>query len=236
MTTHDILVLLNLILLESMLSVDNAAVLAVMVKDLPEKQKNQALRYGLLGAYVFRGLSLFFVSYLMDIWILKVIGGLYLVWLAIGHFTKKNDTIEEVSDKKDSKIFNLASSIGLSKFWSTVILVEIMDMAFSVDNVFAAVAMTDKIWLILTGVFIGILAMRFVAGVFTKLMNKYPALENSAFYVILLLGLKLVISEALPKGSAMEQFVNSHAFDLYFSIAMIGLFMIPILNSKKQKA
>lgn len=236
MTTHDILVLLNLILLESMLSVDNAAVLAVMVKDLPEKQKNQALRYGLLGAYVFRGLSLFFVSYLMDIWILKVIGGLYLVWLAIGHFTKKNDTIEEVSDKKDSKIFNLASSIGLSKFWSTVILVEIMDMAFSVDNVFAAVAMTDKIWLILTGVFIGILAMRFVAGVFTKLMNKYPALENSAFYVILLLGLKLVISEALPKGSAMEQFVNSHAFDLYFSIAMIGLFLIPVFNSKKQRA
>lgn len=234
MTTHDILVLLNLILLESMLSVDNAAVLAVMVKDLPEKQKNKALRYGLLGAYVFRGLSLFFVSYLMDIWILKVIGGLYLVWLAIGHFTKKNDTIEEVSDKKDSKIFNLASSIGLSKFWSTVILVEIMDMAFSVDNVFAAVAMTDKIWLILTGVFIGILAMRFVAGVFTKLMNKYPALENSAFYVILLLGLKLVISEALPKGSSMEQFVNSHSFDLYFSIAMIGLFLIPIFNSKKQ--
>ena len=61
----------NLILIESLLSVDNAAVLATMVMDLPEDERNRALRYGIWGAYFFRGLAMLFAAVLITIWWLK---------------------------------------------------------------------------------------------------------------------------------------------------------------------
>lgn len=236
MDSATLIVIINLFFLESLLSVDNAAVLAVMVKDLPGDQKTKALRYGLLGAYVFRGLCLFLAAWLIKILWLKIVGGLYLLWLVYGHFTKANDSIEEASDTSDSKIFNLAKRIGLSPFWSTVILVEVMDLAFSIDNVFAAVALSDVFWVIMIGVGIGILAMRFVAGWFVRMIKKYPSLEKSAFIVIALLGLKLIISglvDYIPSMNGIKNILESHIFDLVFSAAMMVIFFLPIVFKKK---
>lgn len=238
MEATTFLVILNLIVIESLLSVDNAAVLAIMVKDLPGNQKTKALRYGLLGAYVFRGLCLFLAAWLIKIMWLKIVGGLYLLWLVYGHFTKANDTIEEASDVNDSKIFNFAKRIGLSRFWSTVILVEVMDLAFSIDNVFAAVALSDNFWVIMMGVGIGILAMRFVAGWFVKMIKKYPSLENSAFIVIALLGIKLILSgsvDYIPSMVVMKNVMESHLFDLFFSAGMMVIFFIPIIFKRKSQ-
>ncbi|HMG16347.1 MAG TPA: DUF475 domain-containing protein [Saprospiraceae bacterium] len=208
----DVLVIVNLILIESLLSIDNAAVLATMVMDLPKDQRPKALRYGIIGAYFFRGIALVFASLLVKIWWLKVIGGLYLLYLCIDYFWVKEKKRKEKRGKgKNSFLkiyliepvhhfFNpIKKSInkrikGLGRFWYTVILIEIMDLAFSVDNVFAAVAFTDKLYLICIGVFIGILAMRFVAQYFVVLMERFAFLQNIAFIVIGLLGLKLFSS------------------------------------------
>lgn len=231
-----LIIILNLIVLESLLSVDNAAVLAVMVKDLKGKDKVRALRYGLLGAYFFRGLCLFLAAWLIKILWLKIVGGLYLLYLTYGHFSKANDTIEEVSDVKDSKIFNFASKLGLSPLWATIVLVEVMDLAFSIDNVFAAVALSDKFWVIMTGVAIGILSMRFVAGWFVKMIEKHPSLETSAFVVIALLGLKLVFSGVIsyiPYMAPVEHVMENHYFDLVFSSLMMLIFFIPLLLKTK---
>ena len=78
----ELLIFLNIFLLEVILSIDNAAVLATMVKRLPKEQQNKALTYGLVGAYVFRGLALLFASLLIKIIWLKVVGGIYLMYLA----------------------------------------------------------------------------------------------------------------------------------------------------------
>src|SRR6202000_137177 len=86
-----LLIILNLIVIESLLSVDNAAVLATMVLDLPKNQRNKALRYGIIGAYVLRGVCLFLASWLIKIWWLKPIGGLYLLYLAFTYFKGKFD-------------------------------------------------------------------------------------------------------------------------------------------------
>ncbi|PUZ26699.1 integral membrane protein, YkoY family [Chitinophaga costaii] len=186
----------NLILIESLLSVDNAAVLATMVMDLPGEERKRALRYGILGAYVFRGLALVFASFLLGFWWLKPLGGLYLLYLVYKWWKDKhadNDGADETLDKKQNWLYR--STVGaLGNFWATVALVELMDMAFSIDNVFAAVAFSKNILLILTGVFIGILAMRFVAQGFVKLMEKYTFLETCAFIVIAILGIKLGLS------------------------------------------
>lgn len=229
-----LLIILNLIVIESLLSVDNAAVLATMVMDLPKEQRNKALKYGIIGAYVFRGICLVLAAWLTKIWWLKPIGGLYLVYLGVNYFYRKMTPQKEddALNKNESKIYKY--TLGMfGPFWATVILVEIMDLAFSIDNVFAAVAFTDNIWLICTGVFIGILAMRFVAQAFVKLMERYHFLETSAFIVILILGVKLMISlyTHFYYNSPFARFLESEEADLYVSIGTVGIFLVPILTS-----
>jgi YkoY family integral membrane protein len=229
-----LLIILNLIVIESLLSVDNAAVLATMVLDLPKEQRNKALKYGIIGAYVFRGICLVIASWLVKIWFLKPLGGLYLLWLAIDYFKKKNKEGKEDEAIDKSKSWLYRSTVGvIGTFWSTVVLIEVMDLAFSIDNVFAAVAFTDHMPLIYIGVFIGILAMRFVAQGFVKLIDKFPFLETIAFLVIGVLGLKLLASlyTHFAEGTAVAKFIDSEHLDLFVSIFTVSIFVIPVATS-----
>lgn len=227
-------IILTLIIIESLLSVDNAAVLATMVMDLPKEQRGRALRYGIIGAYFFRGVCLLLAAWLVKIWWLKLIGGLYLLYLAFDYFITKSTPkqTDDLLDKKSNFLYR--NTLGLfGKFWSTVILIEAMDLAFSMDNVFAVVAFTDNIWLIVIGVFIGILAMRFVAQGFVKLMEKYPFLEKAAFIVIGILGVKLtlsVYSHFYPEAT-LSKIIEGHNADLYLSLLTVSIFAVPLLTS-----
>ncbi len=236
---HDwenaLIIILNLIIIESLLSVDNAAVLATMVLDLPPHQRSKALRYGILGAYIFRGLCLLFAAWLIKIWWLKPLGGLYLLYLTYDYF-KRKATPQHEDDLlvKEEKWFYKLTNGLIGQFWATVVAVEIMDLAFSLDNVFAAVAFTDNIYLICVGVFIGILAMRFVAQWFVKLLETYPFLETSAFLVIGILGLKLFMS--LPchfyEEQAWARMIEGETADLIVSVMTASFFFVPILTSR----
>ncbi|SEB20683.1 TerC family protein [Pedobacter hartonius] len=230
-----LLVVLNLVVIESLLSVDNAAVLATMVMDLPKDERDKALKYGIIGAYVFRGICLFLAAWLVKIWWLKPLGGLYLLYLAFDYFMKKNAKVEGEEEEVDkSKNWIYKSTVGLvGTFWATVALVEVMDLAFSIDNVFAAVAFTDHIWLIYIGVFIGILAMRFVAQAFVKLMEKFTFLETVAFIVIGVLGLKLTSSlftHFYPE-SVLSNIIEGEQTDLFVSIFTVAVFILPVITS-----
>jgi YkoY family integral membrane protein len=230
----SLLVIGNLILIESLLSVDNAAVLATMVMDLPGKKRAAALKYGIIGAYLFRGICLFFASFLVQIWWLKPIGGLYLLYLVWawlkGKKTPRKD--DDYFDKQSNWLYRSVSG-SLGTFWSTVLLIEIMDLAFSIDNIFAAVAFTDNLVLICIGVFIGILAMRFVAQGFVGLMERYPFLETCAFLVIGLLGLKLSLSviEHFYPELAFIRFLDGPYADIITSGVTVAIFVIPVLTS-----
>lgn len=176
-------VIVSLVILEGLLSVDNAMVLAAMVQHLPGKQKQLALRLGIIGAYVFRGLSLVFVSFIIAIPGLRLFGGLYLI-----HLMTSNLGIAEAGEGD-------SHSAAGKGFWGTVIAVEIADMMFSIDNIVVAVAMSDKLWVVILGVFIGIAAMRFVAGIFVKLIEKYPVLTQIAFLLVGFVGVQLVVEQ-----------------------------------------
>lgn len=243
----------NLIIIESLLSVDNAAVLATMVMDLPPKEREKALKYGIWGAYIFRGLALLFASFLIKFWFLKPIGGLYLLYLVYNWWKGKRTAQKEddVLDKKGNWLYRMTVG-ALGNFWATVVLVELMDIAFSIDNVFAAVAFSENIILVWFGVFIGILTMRLVAQKFVRLMAKYPFLETAAFIVLTILGIKLMSSIyshfypcrkislflegyqpcmaasgiAVPGGS--HEWVDG---DIFTSILTVCIFFIPILTS-----
>ncbi len=180
----SILIVINIIILELILSIDNAAVLATLVKRLPKAQQNKALTYGIVGAYVFRGLALLFASLLIKITWLKLVGGLYLIYLAVKAI---------IGSDGEGNLLDIKIPF-LNVFWSTVVSVEILDLIFSIDNVFAVVAFTPNVWLIWLGVFVGILAMRFAATKFIKLLESYPVLEKTAYYVIGDLGIRLALS------------------------------------------
>jgi YkoY family integral membrane protein len=231
----SILLIFNLIVIESLLSVDNAAVLATMVMDLPPRKRSAALKYGILGAYLFRGLFLFFAAWLIRIWWLKPLGGLYLLYLSWNWWCGRNARSvgdEEGYDKQNNWFYRVASgSIGV--FWATVVLIEMMDIAFSIDNVFAAVAFTDNIILVCIGVFIGILAMRFVAQGFVRLMEEYAFLETCAFVVLSLLGLKLSLSfvEHFFPETFFSRFLDGRAADIVTSVLTVAVFLVPLLTS-----
>lgn len=230
----SMMVVLNLILIESLLSLDNATVLAIMVRPLREDQRDKALKYGIIGAYVFRGLALVFASIIIKIWWLKPLGGLYLLYMVYDWWKGKQEKYEDEVHDVEKSAFHRILERYLGVFWTTVLMVELMDIAFSIDNVFAAVAFTPNILLVVIGVFIGILSMRFVAQYFNKLMNQFPFLETSAFIVIFILGLKLSFSvfEHFYPESNITKAMTSHTAETVLSLMTALIFFVPLVTSK----
>jgi tellurite resistance protein TerC len=204
-----ILIILQLILLEGLLSIDNAAVLGTLVSKLPKdepipwprslqgvgkrlqktlgNQRAAALKVGLLGAYLGRALMLIAASYIIKNPWLNVVGALYLVHLAFENLGMSNQ------ESEDEEI----RAIKQDTFWSVVVSVELADLAFSLDNVVAAVGLSDKLWVVLIGVFIGILTMRFAAGWFSILVEKEPILKPAAYILVLAIAIELLVQHFL---------------------------------------
>jgi YkoY family integral membrane protein len=190
----DIGIILVLVFVEGALSADNAAVLAVLTRTLPTpKERKQALRYGMIGAFTFRIVSVFFASWLIDNWPLKLVGAAYLIYLSLNHFlSNKSEDVEANLPFAGSPLF--AATLGkLSPFWRVIVLVELTDIAFSVDSITAAVAFSDKAWVVIVGGILGIIAMRYVAELFIKLIEQYPRLETSAFVTVGFIGIKMFV-------------------------------------------
>lgn len=179
----------TLVVLEGLLSADNALVLAVMVKHLPKDQQKKALTYGLFGAYFFRFLFIGLGMWLIKFWWIKVLGAAYLAWLVIKQFWLKSPEDDLNGVKKDGLLIR---TFGV--FWGTVISVELMDLAFSVDSILAAFAVSDKVWILLIGGMLGILMMRTVAKLFLVLIEKIPELESTAFILIGIIAIKMFLS------------------------------------------
>ncbi len=174
-------VLLSVAVVDSLLSIDNALVLAVVVEHLPTEQRLNALRYGILGAYAMRGVSILFAALLIGFWSLKLLGGAYLLWLALSQLTAHS----RESNSEDAR----ATTRG---FWGTVVLVEWFDFTFSLDNILATVGLSRETWIVILGVFISILSMRFVAGVFLGWLERFPILRTTAYLLVLFIGAKLI--------------------------------------------
>lgn len=201
-------IVLQLIFLEGVLSLDNAAVLGAMVSRLPEHehipwpkalkkighildrplgfQRVAALRVGLIGAYGGRIIMLFLASYIIQNPWLKILGAAYLIRLALddlgapGHEGSEDDAMRPL--KKQS-------------FWLMVLNVELMDLAFSLDNVVAAVSLSDHMAVVILGVAIGILIMRFAAGIFSSIVIRFPILKSAAYILILNIGIEILLEE-----------------------------------------
>ncbi|MFC0014086.1 MULTISPECIES: TerC family protein [Allobacillus] len=243
-------VLLVLIGLEGILAADNALVLAIMVKHLPEKERKKALFYGLFGAFVLRLGSLFIISFLVDVWQMQAIGAAYLLFIALNHLFRKFVLHKADESAEDSAISKPKKGSG---FWMTVVKVEFADIAFAIDSILAAVALamalpnTDlpqiggmdggKFLVILTGGLIGVIIMRFAATYFVKLLNERTGLETAAFIIVGWVGVKLLVLTLAHEDIALipHDFAESTIWKLTFYIVLVLIALIGWFSSGPSK-
>ena len=214
-----VVIVLQLIFLEGILSLDNAAVLGALVSVLPDdipvpwpralrrlgkrlqgilgNQRTAALRAGLLGAYLGRGFMLFLATLIIQNPWLKIVGAAYLVHLAFGTLGAGSGEENETEH---------ARRVRGNTFWMIVITVEMTDLIFSLDNVVAAVTLSNKFWVVMLGVAIGILMMRFAAGLFSYAVLREPVLKNAAYLLVMNIGLELLYSEIT--GTEINQWLR----------------------------
>ncbi|HEX7077224.1 MAG TPA: S49 family peptidase [Candidatus Eisenbacteria bacterium] len=200
-----------LIVLEALLSADNALVLAVLVLPLPKEHQNQALRYGILGAFLFRIVATVFAVHLISWSWIKLVGGLYLLYLPVKHFAQHED--------EASTVPKVAGTIlGLSIFWSTVVRVELTDVVFAIDSILVAVAMSPKLWVVISGGLLGILAMRLLIGQILGVVRRYPAIVHGAYVIVAWVGIKLLVEYAHAMGWIPFEFPRWFAIGVVFLI------------------
>ena len=212
----DFITIALLVVLEGLLSADNALVLAILVLGLPKKDQRKALRYGIVGAFFFRILAILLAVHLIQVAFVKLIGAAYLLWLSYSHFFGRGEG-------EDRRAIKPATGwLGLSPFWATVAKVELTDIVFAVDSILVAVAMSPKTWVIITGGILGIIAMRLVIGQLLRVVRRYPALVDAAFIIIAWVAIKLLIEFLSGEGLIdfhISKWVSFGLIVVIFSVA-----------------
>jgi YkoY family integral membrane protein len=293
---HDLVIIGLLIILEGVLSIDNALVLGLLAKRLPKKLQSRALTYGLVGAFVFRVIAIATAAFLLEWRIVKLLGGGYLIYVAVKHFffdeKSHHDEItlgpdgqpvlvdaskgrEVPPEEAEAEIAARSAVAGAAVeatdarapsealppvyqppdrrryagFWSTVMVIELTDIAFAVDSILAAIALVGsppvdhpahlahpKLWVVITGGMLGVILMRFAAVVFIKLLERFPRFETSAYLLVIVIGLKLVVDWAF-NSKAHPHRIDFHDFRApefwAFWASMIVCFCVGFIPRRK---
>lgn len=308
--SHDILVVLLLVVLEGVLSIDNALVLGLLAKRLPKHLQGRALTYGLVGAFVFRLIAVATAAYLMQWRFVKLLGGGYLVYIAVKHLffdaqeeeaehlaattdgqivltdqktgrvvdderaevslkervpvplpARKDEVLEEdpaASPVEPAAVEAATAEAALSdtapassrraRFWPTVLVIELTDVAFAIDSILAAIALAgdrrEKLWVVLSGGMLGVILMRFAAILFIRMLERFPRFETAAYLLVTVIGLKLLADwgfnrppagwDPLKPYAGVLDFHSPHSPAFWvFWLLMVGAFCVGFLPPKK---
>ena len=179
----DTLLLLPvLIALEAVLSADNAIALAAIAQGLESaEQQKRALNLGLIVAFVLRMTLILTASWVLKFWQFEVAGAAYLLWLVYQHFSSSTGDDEQHHGPK------------FASLWQAIPIIAFTDLAFSLDSVTTAIALSDEVAIILLGGTIGIIALRFMAGLFIRWLDEYVYLEDAGFVTVAFVGLRLLV-------------------------------------------
>lgn len=178
--------ILTLAVLETILSADNAVALAALVRELPDpRQERQALNWGLAGAFVLRVAMLVSASWTVKFWQVEVLGAIYK------HFGQKFRNIETEDQ-------NFAPNLGIESLGSVIVLIAFTDLAFSLDSMTTAIALADRFWILLTGGILGMLALRFLTGLFVRWLAEFVYLQDAAYLTVLAVGGRLLLKPCQP--------------------------------------
>lgn len=176
------MVLLILVFLEAVLSADNAIALAAIAQGLEDKKlEGQALNIGLVVAYVLRITLLLTATWVQQFWQFELLGAGYLLWLVFQHFSSEEDADNHHHGPR------------FSSLWQAIPVIAFTDLAFSLDSVTTAIAVSQETWLVITGTTIGIFTLRFMAGLFIRWLDEYENLGDAGYITVAFVGLRLLL-------------------------------------------
>ena len=205
---HEILLLLPLLVaLEAVLSADNAIALAAISRRLHDRARQEtALNLGLLLALVFRIALILVAQWVLNFWPLQLAASAYLLWLCGRHlvlvFNEREEGLEADGSCTDDAgrphppghpHEHVAAGLG-----SVIATLALTDLAFSLDSVAAAVAVSDRIGLVIAGGVIGVIALRLTAELFIRWLEVYRHLETAGYLAVGLVGVRLLLRLGLP--------------------------------------
>jgi len=208
----EILTLLPiLITLEILLSADNAVALASLTKSLKNAtDRTKALNIGITISLIFRILLILLSSFLLKFLFIRIFAGLYLIYLFFSNVTlKKKETDSSLND-------NLSIKNKQFDFLKVVSLLSITDLAFSIDSITTAVAISDQYILIVIGALIGVIALRFTSEIFLRLLEYFVRLEMAGYIAILIIGVKLILNTLVK-----EVFLPDYYFYVIIFISFV---------------
>lgn len=184
---ETLLLLAILVSLEAVLSADNAIALAAIAQGLEgQKLQRQALNFGLVAAYVLRMTLIFTATWVIQFWQFELLGAAYLLWLVFDYFFSGDDENDGHQGRK------------FTSFWQAIPMIAITDLAFSLDSVTTAIAISERTWLVITGGTIGVITLRFLAGLFIRWLKEYVHLEDAGYITVGFVGLRLLLRVVAP--------------------------------------
>lgn len=234
-------VLLTLIVLEGVLSADNALVLAVLSKHLPDEERKRAISIGLLFAFAFRLSAIFIISFLSDSWVVQAIGAMYLMYICISHLLKK----EEAEVEGEGATYK-----------ETIWKIAFADIAFAIDSILAAFALVitlpetpireiggmdgAQFIIIVLGAISGLIVIKFASDVFVKILKARPKLETAAMMIVGWVGVKLMMHTLVHPNFPVQNESFTHFVHEYwngiFWVVLIGIAVWGWVFSKEKTA
>ena len=208
----EILTLLPiLIILEILLSADNAIALASLTRFLKNSEdRTRALNIGITISLILRILLILLSAFLLKYLIIRIFAGVYLIYLFFSNVILKGNNYSDEEINRDYSNFNKIN------FIKVVALLSVTDLAFSIDSITTAVAISDQYILVVTGAIIGVIALRFTSEIFLRLIEYFTRLEMAGYIAILIIGSKLILNTI---------FVESFLPDFYFYILILISFV-----------
>jgi YkoY family integral membrane protein len=188
----------ELLVLETVLSADNALALASLVQPLePEAERERLLNWGVITAMLLRLLTVAAAGSLLHHPAVRVLGGAYLVWLALRHFRAELG-LEATEVARTDGPDRTAASHRPPGGMRMVLMLAVTNLAFSIDSICAAFALTDNLALVMVAGAVGLLALRGVTGLVLRWMRRFPNLANAGHLTVLAVGLRLISEQVTP--------------------------------------
>jgi YkoY family integral membrane protein len=194
----ELLLLLPLLVaLEAVLSADNAIALAAISRQLRDPaQQGKALNFGLGLALIFRLGLIAAARWVLDFWPLQLLASAYLLWLCISSlWPSGNADADADGEDHPAEPGSPHHDRGLLAVVGTLALT---DLAFSLDSVAAALAVSDNLLLVMTGGVIGVVALRLTSALFIRWLAVFRHLETAGYLAVGLVGVRLLLRLIKP--------------------------------------
>jgi YjbE family integral membrane protein len=201
--------LLSIVLIDLILAGDNAVIIAMAVRSLPREQRKKGIFFGAGAAVLLRVVLTFFVSQILQVRYLKLIGGALILWIAVKLFVESARDVENLEKE--------ANTIG-----QAIKTIVIADITMSLDNMLAVGGVSaGSLFLLLFGLGLSIPFIIFTSSLLSSLMDRYPVIICVGAAILGKVGAEMmltdpVVMDMLPLGK-----ITQFAIEGFFAVGVI---------------